>query len=56
MRDYITHILDMVAVVGFEPTIFCSQSKRDTKLRYTTIIINPSINANITETPIYKSF
>lgn len=25
----------MVGVAGFEPVTFCSQSRRDTKLRYT---------------------
>lgn len=28
----------MVEVVGFEPTIFWSQTRRDTKLRYTSTL------------------
>ncbi len=30
----------MVEVVGFEPTIFWSQTRRDTKLRYTSTLGN----------------
>ena len=37
-RDEI-RILAMVGMTGFEPAAFCSQSRRDTKLRYIPIIM-----------------
>jgi hypothetical protein len=35
-KDTVTtmSIMQMVGMTGFEPAAFCSQSRRDTKLRY----------------------
>lgn len=35
---YQTYLHKMVGATGFEPAAFCSQSRRDTKLRYAPLL------------------
>ena len=41
MVSYQNHRADMVEVAGFEPAAFWSRTKRATKLRYTSFLLEP---------------